>query len=307
VTVADLALDGNYQSQSPLLPSPTVDANHATFESDDVTNDHTGICFHIGSPAWGVPDSTVITGSRIHDCGVLPAVNLQHGIYVGDATNTRITHNTIDHNADRGIQLYPSSIGGVITDNVIAFNGEGIIFSGAEGRSSDNNLVQHNLVVNSLIRSDIESWYPADAPLGSGNLVSENCVSARGIDTSRGGFSAQGNVTAAAEDIVAAGNGYGVRPGSACAAVVPDLVAGAAAASAFGLPAGAAGQAPPAKSRSRRARRAPHASRAAPAEHRHQSKRHRHHRHRRHAFRGHRAHRHHGRARRVNGTSLRRG
>jgi parallel beta-helix repeat protein len=264
VTVADLALDGNYQAQA-LLPSPTVDANHVTFESDDITSDHTGICFDIGSAGWGVADSTVITGSRIHDCGVLPAVNLQHGIYVTDATNVRITHNLIDHNADRGIQLYPSSIGGVITDNVIAYNGEGIIFSGGPGGSSNNNLVQHNLVVNSLIRSDIESWYPAGSPLGSGNLVSENCVSTKGIDSSVGGFNAQGNVTAAAGDIVAVGAGYAVQPGSACAAVIPDLVLGGAAPVATpqppASPAARAAAARPPHRRAAHARRASHGRR----------------------------------------------
>jgi parallel beta-helix repeat protein len=277
LTVADLNLDGNYQSESK-LPSPTVDGNHVTFEGDDVTNDHTGICFDIGSAGWGVADSTVITGSRVHDCGVLPAVNLQHGIYVTDATNVRITHNTIDHNADRGIQLYPSSIGGVISDNVIAFNGEGIIFSGGAGGSANNNLVQHNLVVNSLLRSDIESWYPGGAPLGTGNLVSENCVSTRGIDTSVGGFSAQGNVTAAPNDVVAVGASYGVLPGSACAAVVPNLVVGPPAAPSAPT-ASAARVTPPATRLHHKsiARRAAHAKR------RHLSKRHRRrHRHARH-------------------------
>jgi parallel beta-helix repeat protein len=225
VTVADVNLDGSYQTGSKPLPSPTINANHVTFESDDVTNDHTEICFDVGSSTWGVADSTVIVNDHIHDCGVMPAANHDHGIYVQDATDTVIAHNLIDHNADRGIQLYPSSAGAVITDNVIAYNGEGVIFSGDEGVASNNNLVEHNLIVNSLIRADIESWYPVGNPIGVGNLARENCVSERGIDTSDGGFNTQGNVTAAAGEILASEGGYAVTPSSSCAAVVPDMVA----------------------------------------------------------------------------------
>ena len=48
VTVADLSLDGNYQNPSEKrLPSPSINANYVTFEYDDVTNDHTEICFDV--------------------------------------------------------------------------------------------------------------------------------------------------------------------------------------------------------------------------------------------------------------------
>jgi parallel beta-helix repeat protein len=227
VTFEGLSLDGNYQS-GERLPSPTVNANHVTFESDDVTNDHTGICFDIGSATWGFADSTVIAHNRIHDCGVLPSTNQQHGIYVQDATNTQIVGNVIVNNVDRGIQLYPNSTGAVITGNVIANNGEGVIFSG-EGASSNGNLVEHNLIVNSQIRRDVESWYPSGTPRGVGNLVRANCVSTRGIDTSSGGFSVQGNVTVTASELIATGEGgYSAAPGSACADVLGS-VAGAGA------------------------------------------------------------------------------
>ena len=226
VTFEGLSLDGNYQS-GERLPSPTVNANHVTFESDDVTNDHTGICFDIGSATWGFADSTVIAHNRIHDCGVLPSTNQQHGIYVQDATNTQIVGNVIVDNVDRGIQLYPNSTGAVITDNVIANNGEGVIFSG-EGASSNGNLLEHNLIVNSRIRRDVESWYPSGTPRGVGNLVRANCVSTRGIDTSSGGFSVQGNVTASASELIATEGGYSAAPGSACADVL-GAVAGAGA------------------------------------------------------------------------------
>jgi parallel beta-helix repeat protein len=240
VTIGDISLDGNFQG-SGRLPSPTINANHVTFESDDVTNDHTEICFDVGSSTWGMADSTVIAHNRIHDCGVIPATNHQHGIYVQDATNTQIVGNTIVNNADRGVQLYPNSTGAVISENVIAGNGEGVIFSGEGGVTSNGNLVEHNLIVNSQIRRDIESWYPSGTPLGVGNLAQGNCVSARGIDTSSGGFTAQGNVTASPAELIATGAGaYAAAPGSACAAVLAATVGG-------GGPAPSGGAPPPAE------------------------------------------------------------
>ena len=72
----------------------------------------------------------MIEHNRIHDCGVLPATNLDHGIYVAEADHTVIRRNLIYDNADRGVQLYPDADGTVVTGNVIDGNGEGVIFGG---------------------------------------------------------------------------------------------------------------------------------------------------------------------------------
>src|SRR4029077_15400546 len=69
VTVQNLYLDG---ANADDLPSPTVNADHALFSNDDVTNDHTAICFNLGNSDYGDATGTVIEYSRIHDCGVLP-------------------------------------------------------------------------------------------------------------------------------------------------------------------------------------------------------------------------------------------
>jgi hypothetical protein len=225
VTIADLSLDGNYQSGPP-LPGVSIAANHTTFESDDITNDHTEICFDIGSEQYGIADSTVIANSRIHDCGVLPSTNEDHGIYIQAATNTHITGDLIDHTADRGIQFYPSAQGSVVTNNVIANNGEGIDFGGDNGVASNSNTVEHNLIVNSDIRGDVESWYPPGNPIGVANTVQSNCVSSRGINTHSGGFVARGNVTASSSELVASEGGYVPAPGSACASIAPELPRG---------------------------------------------------------------------------------
>lgn len=226
VTIADLGLDGNYQSTASPLPSPTVNAAHITFEGDDVTNEHTGICFDLGSKEWGVAEDTVITDSRIHDCGALPATNYEHGIYVADAIGTQITDDTIVRNADRGIQLYPNSRGARIEDDIIAENGENIIFSGAEGIASSDNTVEHNLIVDAQIRYDVESWYPAGTPEGTGNVVRHNCISQGGVLTDSGGFTVEANVAAAGDELTTSSAGTATAiAGSSCAAQVPSLAA----------------------------------------------------------------------------------
>ena len=105
VTVLRLTLNGK---NSRGLPSPTVNADHVTFYGNDVTNNHTAICFILGS-SWGRADRAVISRNRIHDCGRLPATNLDHGIYIALSKGSVIKDNLIYDNADRGIQLYPAA------------------------------------------------------------------------------------------------------------------------------------------------------------------------------------------------------
>src|SRR6202035_428786 len=115
VTFSNMDLNGR---NSSLLPSPTVNDTNATFVGNDVTDEHTEICFLVGS-GWGRAKSTLIERNRIHDCGVLPAANHDHGIYVDEADNTQILENVIYKNADRGIQLYPDAQGTIIEHNII--------------------------------------------------------------------------------------------------------------------------------------------------------------------------------------------
>ena len=226
VAISKLDLDGRNPDD---LPSPTVNGNDITFSSDDITNDHTAICFNIGSDAgYGVARDTVITHSRIHGCGVLPANNHEHGIYVDDAIGTRIEWNLIYDNADRAIQLYPNSQGATIDHNVIDNNGEGIIFSGDNGMASSNNDVYNNLMTGARIRYDAESWYPDGNPVGTRNSLHDNCVwgGREGmINTSGGGFSAWHNITADPRYVNAAKHDYRLNSSSPCLSLTGDIAA----------------------------------------------------------------------------------
>jgi len=223
VVVADLNLDGTNASN---LPSPTVDGDRVTFTGDDVTDDHTGICFDLGSTTWGTAVDVVLDGNRIHDCGRLPygSTNHDHGIYAESTRGAVITNNYIYDNADRGVQLYPDAQGSRIENNVIDGNGEGIIFSGDDGLASNDNVVRHNVISNSRVRYNVESWWPSGNPVGTGNLATGNCLwnGTQGNVADQVGFSASGNSVSDPQFADRDAKNFSVPAGSACAAYVPS-------------------------------------------------------------------------------------
>jgi parallel beta-helix repeat protein len=188
VTVEGLYLDG---TNPDMLPSPTINSDGVTFRRNDVTNNHRGICFVLGHPDWGRANGSVIEFNRIHDCGRLPATNHDHGIYVATATNTRIRGNWIYDNADFGVHLYPDAQKTTVTGNVIDGNGEGLTFSGEYGVASNDNLVEGNVITNSRVRYNVESWFSPGNPIGRNNVVRGNCVRGGVRDHGNGGIAGE--------------------------------------------------------------------------------------------------------------------
>ena len=234
VTVEQLDLDGHdsppcSDKDDCRLPSPTVDGDHAVFQDNDVTNRHLGICFAVG----GGSENVVIRRNRIHNCGVLPANNHEHGIYLTETVGTKILDNVIYDNADRGIQLYPNADGTVIRGNIVDGNGQGIIFSGVGGGTSDDTVVENNIFTNAKLRWNIESWYPDGE--GTGNVARNNCVygGERGNIGPQDGFTATRNLTADPQFVDRSGKDFRLRAGSPCA----EILAGAEAPAEPGKPA----------------------------------------------------------------------
>jgi len=222
VVLADLNLNGANASN---LPSPTVDGDRVTLTGDDITDGHTGICLAIGSLQWGTAHDVVVDGNRIHDCGRLPygSTNHDHGIYIESARRVVITNNYIYDNADRGIQLYPDAQGTTISNNVIDGNGEGIIFSGDSGLASSDNVASRNVISNSRVRHNVESWWPSGNPVGTGNVASGNCLwnGAQGNVGDQVGFTAGGNSVTDPLFVDRGAKNFSVPAGSSCAADVP--------------------------------------------------------------------------------------
>ena len=194
ITVRDLILDGSSNSK----PSPTINGDYVRFVGNEVTNRHRSeSCFIVGRPQQVIVTGTVIKNNRIHDCGRLPRTNHDHGIYLSAARDTEIVRNWIYDNADRGIQLYPDAQRTVIKHNVIDGNGQGVIFSGDDGKASSDTTVTNNLITNSKVRYNVESWYPAGNPVGERNVVVKNCIhsGAKGnIEELSSGYTAYDNL-----------------------------------------------------------------------------------------------------------------
>jgi hypothetical protein len=219
VVVRRLYLDGR---NPPGLPSPTVNGRHIVFETNDVTNRRTGICFILGHEAYGTAQDVTIRGNRIHDCGERPATNLHQGVYVSVARDTRVVDNWITDNADQGIQLFPDARRTYIAGNVIDSNGEGIIFGGGARRAAMDNLVEGNVISNSKLRENVESHF--EGPVGSNNVVRGNCIGGGTRDIGTGGildpqvgFEAVDNVLAAPS--FRSRGDYRLAEGSPCATV----------------------------------------------------------------------------------------
>jgi hypothetical protein len=257
VVVSGLMLDG---TNSETLPSPTVNSADVTFEGDDITNHHTGICFTLGASPTEAATDIRIRWNRIHGCGRLPPTNHDHGVYDEYSSSVLIAWNLIYDNADRGVQLYPSAQHTTIVNNVIDGNGEGVIVSGSSGLASSDNLVANNVISNAAMRYDVESWYPPGNPLGTNNVIRDNCLwgGAKGtVDESGGGFLVLRNTVADPRFADRARGDFRMRPAGRCLRVAGDVagavtahlgrsVAEASPSPAPATPTGSAGPTPPA-------------------------------------------------------------
>ena len=215
MTISRLNLDGRNAAN---LPSPTVNGDDVTFARNDVTTQHTTICFILGSDEFGRAVRTSIRSNRIHHCGELPPNNHHHGIYVEASDGAEIVDNWIYDNADRGVQLFPDAQRTYVARNVIDRNGQGVIFS----RESAGNVVEHNAISNSQLRWNVEHWELT----GAFNVARRNCVWTTRTDEygQDGGiqpgsqFSAGNNVVAAPGYLNRAVGDYRLSLDSACLA-----------------------------------------------------------------------------------------
>ena len=227
-TISDLDLDGR---TSPAKPGPIILADDAVVRGNDITNEHTEICLIIGAQghdSGALAERVRIENNRIHDCGVLPAANHDHGIYAEHTLDLRVVGNEIFDNADRAVQLYPNAQRSYIAGNVMDNNGEGVIFSGASGLASSDNVVEGNIITNNQIRSAIEDWYPDGNPVGTNNVARSNCVFGGRLISKGRGFTATANLETDPLYVNRATKDFTLRFDSPCAGLLEAARAGAA-------------------------------------------------------------------------------
>jgi parallel beta-helix repeat protein len=149
-----------------------------------------------------------------------PVTNHDHGVYLSSSEDVQILDNAIYDNSDRGIQLFPAAERTVVRGNVIDGNGQGVIFSGDGGETSDDNLVENNVITNSRIRFNVESWFPEGG--GTGNVARNNCLynGKQGNVGAQDGFVAIRNLVVDPLYVDRGGKDFRLRDGSPCAAVL---------------------------------------------------------------------------------------
>jgi len=227
VTLWQLDLVGT----NPLdAPSPTIEASNVTVADSDITNLHTADCVFVGSSDHFVQNVTIFR-NRIHDCGLIPRTYRHQGISVWNAGDTKITRNVIDHNADRGVQLYPNAQRTRLSFNTIDANGQGVQIAGSATLASSDNIVDRNLITNSLAGDNVGAYWPEGAPIGTGNVVRENCVSGGRRDNGDGGVQPRmhgvvvsANLVAEPGYLDAAAGDYDLQPTSDCQEVITDPI-----------------------------------------------------------------------------------
>ena len=198
-TIQGLLLDGRGGS-SPI--GPRIYADNVTLRGNEITNGHTSICVSVSRYFSDPPPrGVVIERNRIHDCGELPSINKNHGIYLSEARNTVVRDNWIYDNTDRGIQLYPDADGSTITGNVIDSNGDGILFGGVGPYVSSDNVVTGNVISNSNLGWNAYSHTPDLS--AEGNVLRGNCLWA---DDAEPGFDSNGGVEPDPEAFTAKAN-----------------------------------------------------------------------------------------------------
>ena len=229
VIVQHMTLDGAGAPNdgSSKLPSPTVHGDNVGFISNEVTNGHTAICFAVGNESYGRAYNVEIRGNRIHDCGVLPPTNHQHGIYLHSPCCAQVTDNWIHDNADTGVNLFPNADDHYFTRNVIHGNGDNLSFAGrSKGgvcESSDNNLIENNVMTSPRVRKNITSWSPCGNH-GTGNVLRHNCIYPPTFEGTEG-YSLQSNLHVDPQYVDAGNADFRLRLGSPCASLLdhPDL------------------------------------------------------------------------------------
>ena len=204
---------------------PKIYADRVVLRNNRITNMNSDICilvarFYDRPP----PRNVVIRHNRVHDCGELPATNLDHGIYLSAGVGTVIADNLIYDNADRGIQLYPSPRRTLIAGNVLEGNGDGIVITGTGSEAPSENLITQNVISNSRLSWNVRSGHSGLS--GRLNEVKGNCVYASaddswfnsngGIETPSRSFTAGGNVVARARYRNAKADDFHLRPTSRC-------------------------------------------------------------------------------------------
>jgi hypothetical protein len=217
VTVSDLDIDDPSSAQTTVQ----VMAADTVLERLDITNRSRNTCMSLGSNAgWGQALRTIVRESRFHDCGEPAAGNQDHAIYFENSLDTKVVDNLFWNTSAWAIHLYPNARRTTVAHNVIDGNGRGVIFAGDGSMASSDNVVAQNLITNSTVEYNVQSYW--GGPVGTGNVARSNCLynGKAGNVASQSGFTTSANLVADPLYVNRTTRDYRLRAGSPCLAVV---------------------------------------------------------------------------------------
>ena len=218
VTLADVDIDDPTSFTQAGQLTLQVNAADTVLRDLNITNRGRKTCVVLGSPGrWGNAVRTVLRDSVLHDCGNRANGLLDHAIYVSQAVGARILDNRIVRAAGYAVHLYPDAQGTRVAGNVMADNGGGVIFAGEGGDASSGNVVEHNVIADSIQDYNVAHYW--GGRVGRGNAARDNCLfnpSQLNLEAPVGYVAARNLV---ADPGFAAG-GYEPAPGSPCASLL---------------------------------------------------------------------------------------
>ena len=165
--------------------------------------------------------SAVIDGNALHECnGASPGL-YGAGVLASTSVQTRITDNVIFGNAaGDALAFSPNAQRSLARRNLIVDNLGGIYFGGGPKFAARDNRVEQNVITRNT-RFDVHSAYSPSSPVGTGNLVTRNCVWSPGAVTSAGaGFKLVANRRVNPRVVKGQGT-YRLAPTSPCRAYRP--------------------------------------------------------------------------------------
>ena len=157
-TLMGLHLDQTTVNDRPGL---RIENDGVSLIGNEIFND-TLPCVFVGPTALLAADTTRIEGNRLHNCGTY-AIQIDHG------SGNVVTDNYFFDNTGNVIDLFETSTGTQVRNNVIDDGSVGVKFAGVTSGAT---------VTQNVITNQVDSTIAADpATTGTGNTVAGNCVS----------------------------------------------------------------------------------------------------------------------------------
>ncbi len=162
--------------------------------------------------------AAVISGNVLHSCHGASRGQYGAGVLAAISAGARIVDNIIYGNSGGdGIAFSPNAQFSVARRNLIVDNGSGFYFGGDTRTASRGNRVEQNVIVRSGKVVVHSAYGPAGSPVGSGNVVRDNCIWGADVPKASGtGFTMTANRKVNPRLVKRKSGGYRLSASSPC-------------------------------------------------------------------------------------------